>query len=232
MTCRVVIFDDDLCTIKHEELCVSRLLLSREAEIVAVTTVSTFLAELKKGIDILLLNIEFPQLGIDGVECVHILERKGFDLQVIYLSNNGLLNEKVYETNHLWCLAKPVSQDELELAFIRAESKIRDRVKRISLKCGSSARAIEVASILFVESQLHIVRYHLEDEVIDVRGKLSDAQLLLGGDFIRCHKSYLVNASFIMEMRDSEFVLITGDKVPISQRRRSETKIKYLISLE
>ena len=46
----------------------------------------------------------------------------------------------------------------------------------------------------------------------------------LGGQFLSCHKSYVVNMEYIQEFRGNEIILVRGDIIPVSKRRHKEAR--------
>ena len=58
----------------------------------------------------------------------------------------------------------------------------------------------------------------MKDENIEYYGQLSALEVLVGKDFYRIHRSYLVNMKYI-ERYDKAFVTLTGgDSIPIARR--------------
>ena len=47
-------------------------------------------------------------------------------------------------------------------------------------------------------------------------------------DFFRCHKSFLVNITYIEKIKQYVAILENKDEVPISRHRFKETKAKFL----
>ena len=63
---------------------------------------------------------------------------------------------------------------------------------------------------------------HLDGETIPVRIPLKNLETKIRevdahSDFLRCHRSYLVNMNWIMALRNDYFLLDTGASVPISK---------------
>ena len=47
-------------------------------------------------------------------------------------------------------------------------------------------------------------------------------------DFVRCHKSYLVNLDEIRRFRRTEFVMRNGERIPISRNFQETVKTKFM----
>ncbi|WP_353654920.1 LytTR family DNA-binding domain-containing protein [Clostridium sp. CCUG 7971] len=46
--------------------------------------------------------------------------------------------------------------------------------------------------------------------------------------FVRCHKSFLVNLSYVENIKSNTIVLECGEEIPVSRYRHKEVKEKFL----
>jgi len=53
---------------------------------------------------------------------------------------------------------------------------------------------------------------------------LGDMENMLGGTFIRVHRSYLVNAAHIVSVKRYELTLTNGDVLPIPKQRYAQVR--------
>ncbi len=53
---------------------------------------------------------------------------------------------------------------------------------------------------------------------------LGDMENMLGGTFIRVHRSYLVNAAHIVSVKRYELTLTNGDVLPIPKQRHAQVR--------
>ena len=59
-----------------------------------------------------------------------------------------------------------------------------------------------------------------EQTVYETYAKISEmAERLHGRGFIYCHAAYLVNARQIADIEQTEFTLLTGERIPISRQK-------------
>lgn len=176
---------------------------------------------LKGGVDIIFMDIQLGEAVPTGIELVDALISRSGDVQVIYVSGYLEYAPDAYRTRHTWFLAKPVQQDALDAALGRALDNL-DRSRRGSLlvRSGSSLVQVVPSKILYVESDRRKVRIHEQARTIETYAKIDDIQRRLPEQFVRCHKSFLVNMDCIAELRASDLVLANGEEIPVSQRRR------------
>ena len=58
---------------------------------------------------------------------------------------------------------------------------------------------------------------------------LSELEKNLGGSpFLRCHRSYLVNMRFVQSVLENDFLLETGERIPIRRSNGKAVKQAYL----
>ena len=48
-------------------------------------------------------------------------------------------------------------------------------------------------------------------------GKLKEAEKQLDEHFIKCHRSYIINLSFLKEYANSQVLLENGSRIPVSR---------------
>lgn len=84
-------------------------------------------------------------------------------------------------------------------------------------------------TIIYVASQGHKLEMHIQTEkkreVRVVREKLDDLEKRLSGsNYLRVHKSFLVNGDYIQNICRYEVLLSSGRKIPISKSRYKEVR--------
>jgi DNA-binding LytR/AlgR family response regulator len=161
----------------------------------------------------------------DGVAAVARLFPRGSVVQVIYVTQHPEYHTKVYETDHACFLTKPVTAKDVEASLAKAVSRRLELAERpICIRTKSAAYMVAPNEITYVESARRVLHIHTLGETLDVYATLSQLRRLLPDYFLQCHKSYIVNLNFAKQYMDGRIVLISGENVPVSQRRRSYTR--------
>jgi len=87
----------------------------------------------------------------------------------------------------------------------------------ITVRAERKNRRIERESILYIESMADYVRIFLEGgERIITRTKISLFDTMLGDNYLRIHRSYIVNVNKI-ESFTRENIIISGKEIPVSR---------------
>ena len=167
-----------------------------------------------------------------GVEVVEKYRRYFSRAQVIYTCDIQHYSSVIYKTDHAFFLAKPFVQDQVDCALAYAlENLTNNAHNSLPVKIGTSVRLIKFSDIVYVESQRRKLRIHTHNEVVDIYGSLAAAASVLPVQFVQCHKSFIVNLDYAVELQKEGFVMASGEKVPVSQTKRKEARkcfMRYL----
>lgn len=103
--------------------------------------------------------------------------------------------------------------------------------KTITITRGGRKLTLEYDSIMFFETAVneHKLIVHTENKSIEFFGKMKEIEDEVGDDFIRCHRSYLVNKKNIKEIDYTEKMIRMKNQMecPISHRMIRQVKNKY-----
>ena len=173
--------------------------------------------------DIVLMDIH---LGDEetGIDVVQRLFPPGSDTQIIYITGYPQFHTQVYATEHLSFLTKPVSDEDLRAVVTKAVRLIDTRRSLPICVCsGPNMYAIEPREIRYIESVRRVLHIHAIGEV-RTYATLNRFCRLLPRQFLQCHKSYVFNMDFFKVFTGDRIILLTGESIPVSQRRRVYTR--------
>lgn len=97
---------------------------------------------------------------------------------------------------------------------------------RLCLHVSGIARMIDTQNIVYLQSEVNYTRIFLKDGKAYLEAKTLKHfnGILDGPEFIRIHKSYLVNRSQIATITPDYVLLRNGVELPISRRKRRSLK--------
>lgn len=181
--------------------------------------------------DILLMDIRLGDQ--DGIQMVKRLAPETSGVQVIYVTGYVEFCTRVYETAHVSFLTKPVQQGELFAALDRAVAALeRDRSAGILVQSRSAAHYLPLVHIRYLESVGRKLRVVADQGVYENYGRLRDIEARLDRRFFHCHKSFIVNLDRAVSVDLRGFCLDSGERVPISARKRAEAREAFLRRME
>ena len=134
--------------------------------------------------------------GTTGLELARQLYGRGVRDRIIFITGNPEYALAGYDAAPLHYLLKPVSRERLEEALRRAIEK--RGLQSVLFQRGGKAVPIPAEDIRCLESRDHGVVVHLKDGEETFALSLTDVERLVpAGMFCRCHRSCLVNLSWV-----------------------------------
>lgn len=179
-----------------------------------------------------LLDVMMP--GMDGMECARELRRFDDAAEIVFLSTSPGFAYESYGVRALNYLLKPVRRERLfpllDLLFLQ-EQRLQDA---LTLKTGTTIVRVPYAHISYVEVIGKHVYFHLTDrDVREVVGSLKDfeAELLAHPEFMRVHRSYIVNMLQAEELSSAGVRTFQGDFLPVSRLSYPQLQKDYMALL-
>lgn len=180
--------------------------------------------------DLLFLDIHMP--GLSGMEILARLatEPKVQNLPVIITSAYDQYAIDSFGFNVTDYLLKPFTLERLEQALRKAKQTIRlQQLQRqldsssLTIRCDGKTEIMQTSDILLLESLKDYVRIMTRDgRSRTVLGTLTNfEEQLPASDFMRIHRSYIINVHEIQEIGSSQIRLSSGISVPVGKTYRN-----------
>lgn len=178
--------------------------------------------------DVFLVDIKLEEGASDGIDLVRRLFPEGCGTQVIYVTGYIEYCTSVYETGHVYFLTKPVQQIEMNRALARAVRNLEARRHAaLTVRFGAQVSSVPFSDITYLESKRRKIEVHTELGSQETYATISEVLEQLPERFFQCHKSFVVNFDYVTKIDGDGLVLRTGERVPVSQRRRQETRDRF-----
>ncbi len=184
-----------------------------------------------KKYDLLLFDIGLGEMN--GMQAAKKARAIDGEVSIIFLTGNPDFALEGYDVFAAGYILKPLSEHEGE--FKRTAERIfgkqKERLKELKVSVKGVSFSIPAGNIFLIDIDWrHRLVLHLENEDFILSQSYESLQKELMGDsrFLECHHRILVNMEKIALMEKDEFILSNGAKVPISQRRKRESKAKYM----
>ena len=229
---RIAVCDDNI----KELSALSKLLSSYREKTKACFTYAAYsdsvalLEDVRKGgFDFLLLDVMMPLAS--GMEIAREIREFDENIKIAFLTSSPDFAVESYSVEAFAYLLKPATADNL--------FPILDKLFRLAQKPedGLAVRLKNgVANILFfklayVEVINRMLCFHLTDgSVRKLTAPLSEYEgaLLSRPEFIRVHRSFIINLWQVQELRPTDIVTYTGDVVPVSRRLYAQVRKAYM----
>jgi len=185
--------------------------------------------------DLILLDINLEG-DVDGILLAKNINKQ-FKIPFVFLTSNAdkLTINRVKRTQPAGFIVKPFSEKDLqsniEIAlFSNTETLEPEKATIFFVKDGNSLVKVKIEELLFAKADDNYTRlfttsknYMLSSTLKKIEGKLSSA------NFIRIHRSYIINSQFIDIIKDG-FLYIGKHQLPIG-RSYQETLFKKISKL-
>ena len=166
-------------------------------------------------VQILFLDIFMPRLS--GIEVARQLRRTGVNTSIIFATtslDHGLDSFEVQAADYL---VKPFQQEDVDQALDWCLEHLPEEMRPLCIYAEGEEREILLASICYIEVLGHQSHIHTtRQEFVTRRGLDALESDLACPDFLRCHRSFLVNMNHIQRIEGSDFQMYGGALIPIS----------------
>lgn len=228
---KIAICDDEGIIVEYiERLILENIKVKESAKIYKYTEPQKIQYDIKNRIlqDIDILYIDIKIKGVNGIEIAEQMQRENPKLKIIYMTAYCQYSEEIFRTRPTYLLLKPIKQTKFKESFRQAMIQIRgsDRVKTFKVK--GKIFNIKINNIKYIESNKRIAIIYEEDIKREIYAKLSELEEILPKQFVRCHQSYIINLDKVRELNTHEFILDTGESIPISQLKYKEAKNSFI----
>ncbi len=179
--------------------------------------------------DMIFLDIEMP--GMDGISVCRRIREITPDALVVFISNKESLVFQTFEVQPFRFIRKSElgeMTDSLVSSIISELNKRQQTIIKFEDSSGD-VFSFDVKKILYVEAQRKECIIATEDGTTTLRSKLMTLETLLKGhNFIKIHRSFLVNMSAITRIQKDSVLLTNGEDLPISRNLRETVKQEFL----
>lgn len=142
--------------------------------------------------------------------------------QIIFMTSFPQCAYNISEANCCYFLVKSRLTDEnLAKAIKRALRKTTKKDPNLTtVKLGSKSITINSQDIIYIETFDNNITLHLKDkDNITIYSSLKDYAERLPANFLRCHKSYMINMNHIAGYKPHKFIINSGETIPIPPKK-------------
>lgn len=164
---------------------------------------------------IFLIDIVLNQKS--GVEVAQIINEYIRGAIVIFISNYLDKVVDIYDVSHYYFIYKPELEKRLPIALNKAVKSLDQMKETLPIICKGKMIILHTEEILYLERQKHTTFIIDQNQEVSCSHKLDEMIIKLPSYFIRCHRSFIVNAKKVREVKRNEFILENNVHIPISR---------------
>ena len=163
---------------------------------------------------ILFLDIYLP--GLSGLDTARAIRAKDSEVCIIFATTSEDHGLESYDVQAADYLVKPFRAEEVSSALDWCLTHLPDALRCLTVSSNWEPVELPHPSIRYIEVLGHQSYIHTLDKTVVTRRGLDDLEEAIGsGDFLRCHRSYLVNMNHVSGLEGSDFRMDDGSLVPI-----------------
>jgi len=178
------------------------------------------------------LDVMMP--GMDGISAAR--EIRGFDESavIVFLTSFKEYAYQSYRVQARDYLLKPVQAEQLFSLLDQLRAQQESEEECISLQNGRSIFRIPLAKLSHIEvNQKRLYFYMTDGRSLCVPGVMSEieSELLIRPDFLKIHRSYIVNLHHISVFSPDGCIMFSGKNLPVSRLLYNQLLQKYMAHL-
>ena len=171
--------------------------------------------------DLIFLDIQMPE--ISGINFMKIV---GDKLKYILTTAYSEYALEGYEHNVIDYLLKPISFDRFEKSTLKAQDRFPTNESSANsyffVKSSGQQRRINFNEILYIESIKDYVNIKTENEEYIVLETLKTLENQLPSNFVRVHRSFILNSDAILSINGKTVIISSGDEIPVGETYRKD----------
>ena len=189
--------------------------------------------------DILFLDIQMP--GINGMDAARKIRKNGKRTVIIFVTALEEYVFNAFEVGAVGYIVKPFDEQKLIETIDRAvmsakdrqiiEEKIKGRNRTaeiITVKSDGINITVKLSDIIYAEVLDRKITMHLsEGKDVSYYGRMADLEGMLGNDFFRIHRAYIVNMSYV-KAYDWQMVNVGGSDLPVARGKYQQLVKAYM----
>ncbi len=180
--------------------------------------------------DIIYLDILMKD--INGVNTAKKLREMGCNAEIIFLTSSNDYVFESFDVSPVYYLLKTeTSEAKFEQVFLRAVHLSENKAtQKFICKSGALRKIIPIKEISHLIIWKGIVTIHYgKNETFDYWTTMEELEeQLREKNFVRTHRSYIVNLQYIAEFQRRKIILKTGETIPVGVTYEEKLKNTFL----
>lgn len=194
-------------------------------------SLTTYIVDECKGeVDAVYINTRIGK--DDGVKVTSSLKSDYPYIRFAYMSEDIKEVKRIFGTDPFYFLTEPYDREYIEDSLYKLINMINeDTDESLFIKCRERYIRIKLKNIYYVESELRLLHIYTGNEMYTTYMTIERVQEKLNSNFIRCHRSYIVNSNKIMKIEKGNIKLYNDKVIPMSRSHYKDFTEEFLNKL-
>ncbi|MEF9939500.1 MAG: LytTR family DNA-binding domain-containing protein [Clostridium sp.] len=188
----------------------------------------SFLANWKnKSYDLIFLDIMMGK--ITGIDVARQIRKTNTDCVIIFVSVSTEFALQGFEVRAFDYLVKPISQERFEHTMDLCHDELIKHVRCIEVKESRTIIKLPLQDIIYTDYYNHYIQIHTANRMIRSYQQFDTFAplLLFYPQFLCCYRNCIVNMDYIANVDKNDFIMTTGERVPIIRANRHTIYQEY-----
>ena len=230
-----IAFCDDDCSVLsdlHELLALYRAEKNKEINDFTLHSPLDLISEIERGtrFDVLFLDILMP--GENGIDVAAEIRSFDKNAKIIFLTSSSEFAVQSYTVNAFYYQLKPICAENFTRLMDGVLSQCeKEQASSLILHCKAGITRIKPSQLEYCEVIHRTLLIHLTSgKVVECTGSLEELsrQLMPYGNFLRPHRSYLVNLEYIQNLSYRAITMSCLAEIPLPRGKYNEIKNAFL----
>ncbi len=224
---QIAVCEDEKAMGSYLKQLIDKRLAGRKEYQIEVFEAGWELLESDKKFDIFFLDIDLKDMS--GIDMARSLRQES-EAVIVFVT---ALKEYVFDAFDVQAfqyLLKPVNEEKFfrVLDGAVAECLAGKGGEPLVIRIRGTYRSIMRENIVYAENDARKVVLHLKEEQISYYAKMSELEKILGGQFFRCHRGYLVNLNEVKSYDTGSIQLKNGETILMAKQKYSAFVSAYM----
>lgn len=172
--------------------------------------------------DVLLLDIDLKS-STSGLQIAEQIRAIDKNIYIIFVTGHFEFGMVAYKYKTFDFLQKPLTKERFEETILRLYSDIFGSTTRY-IRLDNDKTVIKENSIRFIKKEGMKVIFHTDTRDYETYSSFNKISGMLPNNFVRCHKSYIVNVSKItdIDLSENEISFTNNDKCYIGPKYKND----------
>lgn len=177
---------------------------------------------------VIFLDIYMP--GLTGIETARRIRQSDSSVAIILATTSLDHGIEGFEVDASDYLVKPIQEEDVARSLDWCLEHPSALLQVVSVYSEGEWIDIPLSSISYIEVLDHQSHIHTDQKkTIVTRRGIDDLSGSIGSeDFLRCHRSYLVNMNHVQSIEGADFRVTGGELVPISMRDLAKHRSQFI----
>jgi DNA-binding LytR/AlgR family response regulator len=176
---------------------------------------------------ILFLDIYMP--GLSGMEAARRIRKLDAACAIVFSTTSQDCGIESFEVQASDYLVKPIRQEDVDGALDWCLDHLPESPRYLTVQSEREPVRLPVQLLEYIEISGHLAKIHAGKQIVETHRGLGELQEAIGSpDFLRCHRSFLVNMNHIQKAEGNFFQMASGDLVPISPTDAGQMREQFM----